>query len=183
MIGSASLVAMLTLVGLIFAQALIHKLRNPQRFTQAVREYDLFPGTLALPASLFLALAELSVVVLILISILFPNLRDSLIARSGLAAAAVLLALYGAAMGINLAREKLGLDCGCTSGPTPVSVGLVLRNIVLSVFALTAAVIPGPASGGMVLGSAAGVAMFLGYLTMTQLMSNRRPRGIPQEIQ
>ena len=183
MMASALFVAILTLVGLTFAQAVMHKLRNPQRFVQAVRDYDLLPGALARPASMFLMMAELSIVVLILTSLILASLLDSLIARSGLATTALLLALYGVAMGINLARQKPGLDCGCTSGTTPISMGLVLRNIVLSVIALAAAAIPGPASDGMTLGIPAGVALFLGYLTVTQLMSNRMQRGMPKEAQ
>ena len=178
MIGNAFAIAVLTLVGLALAPALMHKLRDPRRFAQSVRDYDLLPGALAVPTSIFLALAELSTVALILITLLFPGFRHSLIARVGLAAAALLLVLYGVAMGINLARKKIGLDCGCTSGVTPISIGLVLRNIALAGLALTAALIPDSGSDGMALGIPAGIALFLGYFTMTQLLSNRLQGGV-----
>ena len=56
----------------------------------------------------------------------------------GLAGAAALLALYAAAIAVNLARGRRHLDCGCT-GPAlrrPISGWLVLRNLVLVAIAL-----------------------------------------------
>ena len=131
MIGNAFSIAALTLVGLAFVQALAHKLRDLRRFTQNVRDYDLLPVTLPGPASLFLVMAELSTVFLILIAFLFPDAQDGLIARFGLVGAALLLTLYGLGMAINLARKRFGLDCGCTSGGTPISAGLVVRHPAL----------------------------------------------------
>jgi hypothetical protein len=51
--------------------------------------------------------------------------------RLGGAAATVLLALYTSAIAANLARGRRDLDCGC-HGPasrTPISWGLVVRNL------------------------------------------------------
>ena len=173
MIGNAFSIAALMLVGLAFAHALMHKLRDLPRFTRSVRDYDLLPGRLAVPASLFLVLAELSTVFLIVIALLFPSARDGLIARIGLAAAALLLALYGVAMAINLARRQFGLDCGCTSGGTPISAGLVVRNLAVAGVAVVAVLIRAPEPDALALGILAGTALFLGYLTVTQLLSNR----------
>jgi hypothetical protein len=61
-------------------------------------------------------------------------------ARGGLAAAA-LLALYSAAIVVNLARGRREIDCGCF-GPAqrqPLSPALVLRNGVLIALALVCA--------------------------------------------
>ena len=56
----------------------------------------------------------------------------------GLAGAAALLALYAAAIAVNLARGRRHLDCGC-AGPAlrrPISGWLVVRNLVLVAIAL-----------------------------------------------
>ena len=171
MIGNAFSTAALAATGLVFAQALAHKLRNPGLFAHSVREYDLLPGPLALPAAAVLILAELSA--LALIASAFADLAGGLPGRLGLAAAAGLLALYGLAMGVNLARRKFGLDCGCTSGQTPISAGLVVRNFALAGLASAAVLVSDFRPIGLTLGVPAGVALFLAYLTTTQLMSNR----------
>ena len=178
MIGNAFSIAVLVAIGLAFVQALAHKLRNPRSFARSVREYELLPGPLAVPASAFLILAEVFALALILSAIVFPGgaLPDTpggWPARMGLAAAASLLAIYGLAMGANLLRKKFGLDCGCTAGSTPISAGLVLRNFVLVGFAAVALAINDFSAAGLPLGLPGGAAFFLAYLTATQLMSNR----------
>ena len=171
MIGNAFTTAALAATGLIFAQALAHKLRSPGRFAHSVREYDLLPAPLAVPAAAILILAELSA--LALIASAFANLSGGLSGRLGLAAAAGLLALYGLAMGVNLARRKFGLDCGCTSGQTPISAGLVMRNFAVAGLVSAAVLIGDFRPVGLTLGVPAGVALFLAYLITTQLVSNR----------
>ncbi len=173
MIGNAFSMAMLTLVGLVFAQALVHKLRDPGRFAESIRDYHLLPRPLALPASVFLVVAELSVVVLILAALAFPGTGDGLFGRLGLGGAGLLLALYGLAMGVNLGRKQYGLDCGCTSGSTPISGELVVRNSALALLAVAAIVIGDFGRQALVLGIAAGTGLFLGYQTMTRIVSNR----------
>ena len=181
MIGKALPVAALTLVCLVFCQALTHKLRDPARFIQSIREYRLLPGALAIPLGVVLTLAELAIVVLIAAALVVPGFGYEQTARFGLAFACVLLAIYAVAMGINLARSQFDLDCGCTSGQTPISAGLVARNFGLATIALGAVLFsdfaPGGADlggdGGGLLGVPCGMALFLGYLTLTQLMSNR----------
>ena len=173
MIGKAIPVAALVLFGLIFVQAAMHKLRRPARFMQSVRDYDLLPGPLVIPAGVILALAELAVLALILLALALPEVRSGMAPRLALAGAGVLLTLYGLAMGANLARRQFDLDCGCTSAQTPISTGLVLRNLGLAALALGAALAGDFAWDGLALGIPCGLALFLGYLTATQLMSNR----------
>lgn len=57
--------------------------------------------------------------------------------------AAALLLLYGAAMAWHLRQGRV-LDCGCGGAPLPLSWALVLRNLVLALVALAAAL---PTSG------------------------------------
>lgn len=171
MIGNAFSTAALAVTGLVFAQALAHKLRNPGHFARSVREYDLLPGPLTVPAAVVLIVAELSA--LVLIAWAFADRAGGLPGRLGLSVAALLLALYGLAMGVNLARRKFGLDCGCTRGQTPISAGLVLRNLALAGLAAGAVLVSDFRPSGLTLGVPGGVALFLAYLTATQLISNR----------
>ena len=172
MIASACFHAALAVTGLVFAQALAHKLRNPAGFARSVREYDLLPGPLAAAAAAVLILAELSA--LALIASAFAGIAGALLpGRLGLAAAGLLLALYGLAMGVNLARRKFGLDCGCTAGHTPISAGLVLRNFALAGLAAGAVLAGDFRPAGLPLGLPLGAALFLAWLTATRLTSNR----------
>ena len=57
--------------------------------------------------------------------------------------AAMLLA-YAGAMTINLVRGRRFIDCGCGGATQPLSVGLVMRNVVLAAAALIA-LVPAPA--------------------------------------
>lgn len=183
MIGKAYSVAILTLMALVFAQALAHKVRDFARFADSVRDYDLLPRPLAVPASAFLLLAELSAVVLIAVALAFPGAGDGLAGRLGLGVAGLLLALYGLAMGINLGRRQFGLDCGCTSGSMPISGGLVVRNVALFLLALAAIVISDFGHQAVVPGVAAGAGLFLGYQTMTRILSNRLQWRVLEEAQ
>ncbi|MBU2097120.1 MAG: hypothetical protein KKD00_00005 [Gammaproteobacteria bacterium] len=51
-------------------------------------------------------------------------------------AAAILLAVYGIAMAINLNRGRSSIDCGCGDTPQPLSSWLVVRNFVLAAGAI-----------------------------------------------
>jgi uncharacterized membrane protein YphA (DoxX/SURF4 family) len=110
-----------------------HKLRDLSRFAAAVRAYRLLPVSLARCAAPCLAVLELVVGAALLVP---PVGRGAALAAAGL------LSLYGAAIAINLARGRTGIDCGC-AGPlrrkTPLSVALVVRNAVLVVCALAGA--------------------------------------------
>ena len=174
MIADASFTAILTLVGLAFIPALAHKLREPGTFAQAVREYELLPRALALPAAIILVIAELSTVALIAGSfVLWRAAGENLPGRLGLAVAGFLLAIYGLAMLVNLARKRFGLDCGCSRGNMPISGGLVLRNFGLALLAWGGVMIGAWGPQTLALGVAAGIALFLGYQTSTRILSNR----------
>jgi Methylamine utilisation protein MauE len=116
-----------TALALLFLAAAAHKMRDPARFRATVADYRLLPSPLVTLGAAMLVLSELAVAVALAV------------ARSwGLAAAAALLALYAAAIAVNLARGRLHLDCGCT-GPAlrrPISGWLVLRNLALVAIAL-----------------------------------------------
>jgi hypothetical protein len=119
-------------LALVFAQAAWHKLRDLRAFAAAAAAYELLPAALAPLAATQLAVAELVLVGVLLL----PPLR----AGAALAALA-LLALYSAAIAINLARGRREIDCGCT-GPAlrqPLSGWLLARNAALGALALCGA--------------------------------------------
>ncbi len=111
-------------LALLFAQAAWHKWRAPAHFGAQLAAYRLVPRGLLGVATLAIPLTE-SVVALALLA---PATR-AWAAVSG----AVLLLGYAAAMGINLARGRRDLDCGCT-GPAerrPIAAWMVWRNVLL----------------------------------------------------
>lgn len=140
-------------LALVFARALVGKLRAPGEFVSAVRGYALVPPSLAVGVAAFLLLAEAALV---------PGL---LIAASGRAAAlgaGALLFVYAGAVGINLARGRRDIDCGC-AGPArrqPLHEWLLARNLLYSVLAWGAAAAP-----------AARSLIWLDALTMTLALS------------
>jgi Methylamine utilisation protein MauE len=122
-------VALRASLGVLFAAAASHKLREPRRFRATVAEYRLLPATLVTPAALALVGVEITVAA----ALVTPGWR-----AAGLLGAAALLALYAGAIAINLARGRRDLDCGC-AGPAvrrPISGWLVARNGVLAALAL-----------------------------------------------
>lgn len=108
---------------LLFASAAFHKFRDLAVFSQVVRAYRILPE--ALNGAPVLAAAE----VLTGVGLLVGNTRPA----AALLGASLLLA-YGLALGINLARGRRELSCGC-GGPSerrPIARWMVVRNIVLA---------------------------------------------------
>ena len=107
----------------LFAVAAIHKARDRDAFARTLRDYRLLPELLcceALLAGLLLAQG---------------NRLEASLAASGV------LAVYTAAIGINLARGRREIDCGCL-GPghrQPLSGWLLARNGLLLFAALLVA--------------------------------------------
>lgn len=91
-------------IAILFLDAGIVKLRDLSFFRSTLKDYRLVPDWALVPVSVLMPIAELSIAVACII----PASR-----QSGLAAAAALLILYAIAMGINLARGRSFIDCGC----------------------------------------------------------------------
>lgn len=122
-------------IAVILASAATHKLRAPARFRTQLENYQLLPKALLKVVAHGLPLLEIGVA----FALLVPASRPS----AALIAAA-LLALYAAAIGINLWRGRAGIDCGC-SGPDqaqPLRPVLLARNAVLVALALVASIAP-----------------------------------------
>lgn len=105
---------------LLLASAARHKLRDRAGFRAALAGYGLLPERSVPFAAGLLVAGELSIGLALLAT-----------PRAGIAAAA-LLALYALAVGVNLARGRRDIDCGCGGAPQALSAWLVARNVVLA---------------------------------------------------
>lgn len=132
-------------LALLLAAAALHKLRGPAEFRADFEAYGLLPAAAAPFAAALVAPAELAAAVALAAPATaaagFPLAEVALggAARAaGPLLAAVILAVYGAAMAVALARGRRDLDCGCL-GPgrrQPLSGWLVARNAALVAVAL-----------------------------------------------
>jgi hypothetical protein len=115
-------------LGLLFATAASHKLRDPHAFRDTLERYELLPAAFVGPVGVALMGGEL----VIAFTVLFLHVACI--------AGAAVLALYTVAIALNLARGRTDLGCGCM-GPAasaPISGWLVLRNVVLLAAAVVA---------------------------------------------
>ncbi|MDE0884848.1 MAG: hypothetical protein OSB70_04895 [Myxococcota bacterium] len=160
----------------IFLGACIHKARDLDKFSATLGDYRLLPRHLSGVATRALATSE----AIVALALLMPPL-DPLGPLGSLG----LFALYSAAIGINLARGRRHIDCGCTGfGQVPQTISgmLLVRNAGLAMLAL-ALLAPAAArplawldfisiAGGLILGA-------LVWLAAHEL--GRTPPPIPEE--
>ncbi len=111
--------------------AALHKLRDPARFAAVVESYRIGPRFALRAAARAFAWFELAIGV----ALLAPRSA----AWAGLGAA-LLFALYGVAIAINLLRGRV-IDCGCGAPwrEQPLRPALLFRNALLIAMALLAA--------------------------------------------
>jgi len=155
-------VAMGTL-GAVFALALSHKFRSYARFRASLQAYGIVPEFLLGVVAPFIVLVE----ALAALCLFIPIGPGSLLAFA-------VLGVYTVAMGLNLARGRRYIDCGCGDLPTPLSGWLLLRNGLLMGLAW-----PYGLEGGYsgtpwtwLLVSAVVLVFVVFYLTMEQLLAN-----------
>ncbi|MDF0733114.1 methylamine utilization protein MauE [Pseudomonas entomophila] len=158
-----------TALAVLLASAASHKLRAPRLFSHTVRRYEVLPQALALPATLGLAALELALA----LGLLLPASRS--LAALG---AVLLMALYAAAIGLNLWRGRRDIDCGC-SGPgasQPLRPVLLLRNLAFAVLALVAALPSSPRALGaadlLLIVAATAVALLI-HVAVDGLLANQ----------
>jgi hypothetical protein len=156
---------------LLFASAALHKYAHPAHFAAVFAAYRILPAALT-PLSRLVWLLELTVSAALLV-------RG---ARLGAAAAGIcLLLLYALAIGINLARGRRDLDCGCT-GPNerrPIAPWMVTRNLLLAL-GLSALLLPWgtrvmTATDALTVGTGTAVAALL-YMSLDTLLVRVTPR-------
>ena len=119
----------------ILATAATHKLRAPRWFAAQLEAYALLPTALIKPAARALPLIEGAVA----LSLLLPFTRGGAAVAAG-----ALMAVYAAAIAVNLWRGRRDIDCGC-AGPgesQPLRPVLLLRNAALLGLAVLATLPP-----------------------------------------
>jgi uncharacterized membrane protein YphA (DoxX/SURF4 family) len=160
---------------LVFGSAVAGKLRYRAQFTGVVANYRLVPEPLAMPVARAVIVCELLVCVSLVTGWQLEN---------GAALAVFLLACFTAAMGINLARGRTEIDCGCFQSVLRqrLSPALLLRNLLfIAVLAAPLAARSEVSAGASVAASAlqsidglaAGATAFVLYLVWGQLLSIR----------
>ena len=116
-----------TMLALVFLQGCAVKLGDPARLAGTIADYRLLPAGLARPAAWLLLAAEAVTGALLLAACAAP----ARLAPQAAAIAALLLALFVAAMAINLGRGRRLISCGCHARPTPLSWRQVWFNLGL----------------------------------------------------
>jgi hypothetical protein len=154
----------------LMASAVFHKASDPAAFVGTLRDYRLLPGRLVPLAASAIVASELGIG----IALLVPGLA----VPAALACAALLL-LYSGAIGINLARGRRHIDCGCL-GPgarQPIHGWLLVRNGALIAICLVATV---PATGRAITWIDA--VSILGGLSVVALLFQALPALVGAEI-
>lgn len=159
---AASATAFTTLV---FARAALHKLGDFTTFTGFVADYQVVPERQVVPVSMGLAAAEVAVVA----SAFLPGLH-----MLGVVAAIALYLVYAAVIGLNVARGRDRVECGCGGAAQPLSWTLVTRNFALAAIAAIGLAGPIPALGvaEAVTAIGSGFTLFVGYQLVEQIMAN-----------
>ncbi|HWX88750.1 MAG TPA: MauE/DoxX family redox-associated membrane protein [Rhizomicrobium sp.] len=156
-------------VGLVFLLAATQKAQHWRIFFGVIANYRLLPRVMVAPAAALLPPLEMIVGLLLLSAMVMPW---------GELAAVLLLALFAAAMAINLRRGHAHIDCGCGQSflAQTLSWTLVARNAVLAALLLPSLAPIGPLTMPAALtGVGAGLAFFLLYLLFNALSALPRP--------
>jgi hypothetical protein len=155
---------------LLFGTACVHKLRAPARFSVTLQNYRVVPRSLTSVVAFLVLVLEGSLAV----GLLWPPYRE----LSCLAGAALLL-IYALSMGINLARGRQRIDCGCSLRPRPIRGAMITRNATLAAFLLLACLStderPWVWTDGLTLAAAILVAAIL-YTSADMLLETQWPR-------
>jgi uncharacterized membrane protein YphA (DoxX/SURF4 family) len=114
-------------VAWLFLASALHKLRDFGDFRAVLASYGMLPERAVDAAAPIIVAVETATAVGALAQY-----------RPAYAGAAVVLFTYAAVMTVNLLRGRRFIDCGCGGAAQPLSVGLVIRNVVLSLGALIA---------------------------------------------
>ncbi len=127
-------------LALLLAAAAWRKLTDPVRFRGILAAYRLLPEALVTPAAWLFAALEIGMAV---------TWALGWNPAATAAATAALLGVYTLAIGLNLLRGRIYIDCGCGFGASggsgqQLSSRLLLRNVLLVAAALAAALPPAP---------------------------------------
>jgi hypothetical protein len=159
-------------VGLVFLLAAAQKASHWRILSGVISNYRLLPRMAVVPAAALLPPLEMIVGVLLLSAMAMPWAALASIA---------LLAVFAAAMAINLRRGRSAIDCGCGQSflAQRLSWTLVARNAVLAGLLLPSLAVRGPMTLSAALtGVGAGLAFFLLYFLFNAISALPRPPGV-----
>jgi len=156
---------------LLFASASLHKLLDLKHFAEVFRAYGVLPP----------GLARISPLVPILEFTVAATLLAGPSRTAAAAGGVALLFAYAVAIGINLARGRRDLNCGC-GGPNdrrPIAAWMVWRNLMLAAF-LGATLLPWGsrpmgAADALTIGAGTAVAALL-YISLDSLLGRLMPQ-------
>ena len=111
----------------LFLASAAHKLRDLGDFRGVLATYRVLPDRIVGAAAWCVVAAELAVGIGALVQF-----------TPAYAGAMLLLLAYAGGMAVNLQRGRRFIDCGCGGAAQPLSSGLVVRNLMLSIGALIA---------------------------------------------
>lgn len=167
-------------LGLLFVVAAGHKFAAPAHFRAALAGYRLLPAPLLAPVARALPLCEAGAGLGLWLS---PMQRAPALLGAGL------LAIYSAAIALELQRGRASIDCGCLGPGRPRGLGadLLVRNALLVALLVLLVALPvAPRSIGWVdalaaaAGALAGALLYAGAEQATLNHSRwRRPSGGP----
>ena len=123
-------------MALIFAVAAVHKLLSLAVFIEQLTNYKLLPEKWAPLVGTIIPWLELGAVILLI---------NSSTRTTGIIMLGILIIIYTAAIGINLYRGRVDIDCGCLGdngnqlNEQKLSGWMILRNIIIGMFIVCAA--------------------------------------------
>jgi methylamine utilization protein MauE len=118
-------------LGALFVAGAVDKLKDVGAFERALAGYRLVPETFERAAAWAIAAVEVPI-----------GIGAFAQQPAALLAAVALLAVYAAAIGVNLVRGRRFIDCGCGGAAQPLSGGLVVRNVALIAVGMIALAAP-----------------------------------------
>jgi len=120
-----------TAVASLFFTSVVHKIKDPYRFRDAVSGFALIPEPLILATAIFVLVCECSVVA----TFILGSTR-----AAGMCVAGTLMVLYAGAIVVNLLRGRTRIDCGCVGFLPQQHLGwwMVARNAVVATGAFIA---------------------------------------------
>jgi hypothetical protein len=154
-------------MAVIFAESAVHALRDVGGFAGAVAGYRVLPEWAEMPAAWGVPVLSLAAAVLLVA----PGC-----AVFGCGLGLALLAVFTAAIWINLRRGRVHIDCGCGGTGQRISHLLVVRNGLLVAGLAAACWAPGSGIGGgaaVVVAGGGAAALAALYFVAGQLMANR----------
>ena len=164
-LASLASVTITSFLAIILARAAWHKADSFLETVGFAQGYGLVPDGWAGPIVRTLTAIE----ALTVLALLLPWFRSL-----GALSAATLFASYGGLMAMALWQGRRQIDCGCGGAPQIVSAFTLSRNAVLTMLALTVAVLPADrvSPGGAAVAIAAALVLSAIYATIEKLASH-----------